>query len=143
MTIIDANLLLYAYNADAPQHSAAARWLAELVQGGEPVALPWVTLWAFLRISTNPRIWDNPLPSARAFAIVNEWLALPGVVVLPPGPRHLELLERLVLEHKAAGPLVTGAILASLAFETGATLASTDQDFGRFQGLQWVNPISR
>ena len=60
MTILDANLLLYAYNADAPQHQVAARWLAELLESGEAIALPWITVWAFIRIATNSRIWPNP-----------------------------------------------------------------------------------
>ena len=62
MTVIDANLLLYAYNADAPQQSAAAQWLTDLFESAETVALPWISVWAFLRISTNPRIWLPPSP---------------------------------------------------------------------------------
>jgi len=143
LTVIDANLLLYAYNADAPQQGTAARWLTSLVESGETIALPWVTIWAFIRISTNPRIWNNPLPTQRALAIVGEWLGLPDVIVMQPGPRHLELLKRLVMEHNAAGPLVTDAVLAALAVENGALLASTDQDFGRFSELRWINPLSK
>ena len=37
MTVVDANLLLYAYNADAPQQPAAARWVAELSERGDTV----------------------------------------------------------------------------------------------------------
>jgi uncharacterized protein len=143
VTVIDANLLLYAYNADAPQQSAAARWLTDLFESAETVALPWVSVWAFLRISTNPRIWDNPLSAQQVFAIVSEWRALVDVVLLQPGPRHSEFLQRLVTEHQASGPLVTDAVLAALAMENGALLASTDQDFGRFKGLRWVNPLSQ
>ena len=62
MTIIDANLLLYAYNADAPQQRIAARWLAQLLGSGEMIAMPWVTLWAFIRIGANSRIRANPRP---------------------------------------------------------------------------------
>jgi hypothetical protein len=142
LTIIDANLLLYAYNADAPQQSAAAQWLAELVDSGEPVGLPWVTIWAFVRISTNPRIWANPLSATQAFAIVKDWIAQPGVILLQVGPRHAELLERMVSEYAATGPLVTDAVLAALAIENGALLASTDQDFRRFPILRWVNPLA-
>ena len=142
MTIIDANLLLYAYNADAPQHVAAAKWLGALLDSSEPIALPWVTIWAFVRISTNLRIWPNPLEAKQAFAIVREWVSQPGVIILQPGPRHAELLERLVSEHVATGALVTDAVLAALAMENGGVLASTDQDFGRFSGLRWVNPLA-
>jgi uncharacterized protein len=141
MTILDANLLLYAYNADAPQQRIAAQWLTKLFQSGELVGLPWVTIWAFIRISTNSRVWANPRPAKEAFAIVREWLAQPGVVALQPGPLHAEILEKLVCEHGATGPLVTDAVLAALAIEHGALLASTDQDFRRFPDLQWVNPL--
>jgi len=141
MTIIDANLLLYAYNADAPQQPMAAQWLGKLLASGEMVALPWVTIWAFIRISTNSRIWPDPRPAREAFAIVGEWLAQPGVVALQPGPLHAEILERLVGEYAAIGPLVTDAVLAALAMEYGALLASTDRDFRRFPELRWLNPL--
>lgn len=141
MTVIDANLLLYAYNADAPQQKAAASWIAELLESGETIALPWMTVWAFIRICTNPRIWEHPRPVKDAFQIVGQWLAEPGVVVLEPGPRHWELLQSLVVKHKASGPLLTDAALAAIAMEHGALLASTDQDFSRFQGLRWINPL--
>ena len=142
MTVIDANVLLYAYNADAPQQAAAAQWLTELLATGEPVALPWITIWAFIRICTNSRIWSSPLPAKHAFAIVEEWLGQPDVIVLQPGPRHGELLERLITTYGVTGALVTDAVLAALAIENGARLASTDQDFRRFPEVRWVNPLS-
>jgi toxin-antitoxin system PIN domain toxin len=142
MTILDANLLLYAYNADAPQQPMAAQWLGKLLASGEMVALPWATIWAFIRISTNSRIWSNPRPASEAFAIVREWLAQPGVIPLQPGPLHAEILEKLVTDHGATGPMVTDAVLAALAMEHGALLASTDQDFRRFPDLRWLNPLA-
>lgn len=142
MTIVDANLFLYAYNADAPQHSATARWLGELLKSGETIALPWVTLWAFLRISTNSRIWAHPLSVEQVFSIIEEWIAQPGVVVLQSGPRHAEILKQLAMEHRVAGPLVTDAVLAALALENGALLASSDQGFRRFSELRWTNPLN-
>jgi uncharacterized protein len=142
VTILDANLLLYAYNADAPQQPAAARWLTKLLESGEPIALPWVTIWAFIRIATSARIWSNALSAKQVFAIVEEWLAQPGIVVLQPGPRHAEILKQLIIEHSVTGPLVTDAVLAALTLENGALLASTDQGFRRFPGLRWTNPLS-
>ena len=111
MTVVDANLFLYAYNADAPQQRAAAEWLTKLLESGETIGLPWVTLWAFIRISTNSRIWTNPRPAAEAFAIVREWLAQPGVMALQAGPLHLEILERLMRDHGAVGSMASDAVL--------------------------------
>lgn len=143
MIILDANILVYAYNADAPQHAAAAAWVEELFGSDETIGLPWMTLWAFLRIVTNPRLWPNPRPVMEAFQIVREWLAHPGVFIIDPQERHIGLLERLVTEHRAAGPMLSDAALAALALEHGAVLVSTDQDFSRFRNLRWRNPLGR
>jgi uncharacterized protein len=143
VTIIDANVLLYAYNADAPEQRAAEQWLTMLLASGDTVAIPWVTVWAFLRISTNARIWLNPLHAKQVFEVVGEWLAQPNVVLLQPGPRHASLLERVILEHGIVGPLVTDAVLTAMALENGATVASTDEDFRRFPEIRWVNPVKQ
>lgn len=143
MTILDANVLLYAYNADAPQQPAIARWLKRLLESGEPIALPWITAWAFLRIATNSRIWAKPLAAKQAFAIIEEWIGQPGVVLLQPGPGHAGILRRLVIEFGVTGPLVTDTVLAALALENGALLASTDQGFRRFPQVRWTNPLGQ
>jgi toxin-antitoxin system PIN domain toxin len=143
VTILDASILLYAYNADAPQHKSSRRWLENLYASPDWIGLPWLTLWAFIRISTNPRLSPIPLPAAEAFQIVRMLLAQPNSTVVEPGPRHAGILERLVEDHQATGPLLTDAVLAALAVEHGATLASTDRGFARFQELHWVNPLGR
>lgn len=142
MILLDANILLYAYNADAEQHPGALQWINERLDGGEVIGLPWVTVWAFIRLSTNPRVFPNPRSAKEVFAIVRDWLAQPGVVIVQPGPRHAEILERLAVQFAATGPLVTDAAIAAMAIEHGATLASTDQDFRRFPELRWVNPLA-
>jgi toxin-antitoxin system PIN domain toxin len=141
VTIVDVNVLLYAYQADSPQHQAAASWLQNLFAGEDVIALSWITLWAFVRIGTNPRAWPSAIPITRVFEIIRGWLAEPGVVIVHPGPRHAELFERLVTEARAGGSLVSDAALAALALENGAVLASTDRDFSRFTDLRWVNPV--
>jgi toxin-antitoxin system PIN domain toxin len=141
LTILDANVLLYAYDSSSPQHAAAAAWVEALFASPETIGLPWQTIWAFLRVRTNLRLVSAPKPPADTFAIVREWLELPGVVLLQPGPRHADILEKLVVEQGAIGPLVSDATLAALAIEHGSILASTDRDFQRFEQVRWVNPL--
>ena len=142
MTVLDVNVLLYAYNADAPQQAAAARWLGELLESSETIAIPWITVWGFVRISTNSRIWDKPRTAEDSFAIIRDWLGQPNVIALEPGARHCDILENLVSKNQALGPMVTDAVLAALAIEHGASLASTDHDFRRFPELQWIDPMN-
>jgi hypothetical protein len=142
MTILDANILLYATDAAAPQYRAVSDWLKKSLAGGEVVGLPWITLWAFLRVSTNSRLWANPKSGSEASGLIRLWLAQPGVVVPEPGPGHAAIIERLIGEYSVTGPLMTDAALAALAIEHGAVLASTDQDFRRFPEVRWVNPLA-
>lgn len=141
MILLDANILLYAYNSDAPQYETVSSWLEGHLTGPDLIGLTWPTLWAFIRISTNPRIWSNPKPIAEAVGIARDLVALPGVVVVQPGSRHLQLLEETASSAGTAGAGLTDAVLAALAIENGATLASTDSNFSRFENLRWVNPL--
>jgi uncharacterized protein len=138
----DVNLLLYAFDATAPRHDRARRWLEEQLSGTETVALTWVVLLAFVRVSTNPRVFEKPLPASDAFDIVDGWLAQPCTTIVDPTDRHLAFLQDLLEPLGTAGNLTTDAHLAALAIEHGAELCSSDADFARFPGLRWTDPLS-
>ena len=108
----------------------------------ETVALPWVVVLGFLRITTSHRIMPRPLTAEQALAIVDGWLEMPGVVLLNPGEEHWSILRELLAASGTAGNLTTDAHLAALAIEHGCELYSTDGDFARFGRLRWVNPIA-
>ena len=77
MILVDANLLLYAYRPRAEQHETSRAWLESVLSGSEFVRFAWVSVWAFLRISTNPRVFERPLLSSEALAAV-EFVAGPA-----------------------------------------------------------------
>jgi len=143
MILVDANLLLHAYNPRATEHEASREWLEGTLSSLELVRFAWLTLWAFLRISTNPRVFEHPLSTLEADRIVSSWLMQPAAGVLEPGERHWEILQRLLQSGQTVGPLVMDAVLAAIAIEHGATLCTTDRDFARFDGLTWRNPLTR
>jgi hypothetical protein len=138
----DVNLLIYAYNREAPRHTAARQWWEAALNADEPVAIPWVTMLGFIRLMTHRAVLVSPLPPKIAIGHVRSWLERPNVRVMEPGPRHLELLEQAVHSLGTAGPLTTDAHLAVLAIEHQCQLYSNDADFVRFPGLRWVNPIA-
>ena len=141
MILIDANLLLYAYHPGAGQHEKSRAWFEAVLSGPDLVRFAWLTLWAFIRIATNARVFDRPLSVSEAEAAISSWLAQPVAGILEPGERHWDILRSLVREGQATGPLVMDAVLAAIALEHGATLCTTDRDFSRFSGLRWINPL--
>ena len=141
MIVLDVNILLYAYGGPSPQHGKARACVEELFSGAEPVGLPWQTIAAFLRISTNSRLAGSR-PVAEAAHEIEDWLKQPCVRVLVPGEDHWVILRRMVVEGQASGPLVSDAQIAALTIEYGGVLYTTDRDLARFPGLRWTNPLS-
>lgn len=142
MLLADANLLLYAYNSSAPEHDAAREWLESSLSAPAPFALSWWTIGAFLRLTTNRAVFPHPYSPQEASRAVSSWLDRPNVVVLEPGPEFWVIARRLIEESNARAALIQDALLAALAIEQGATLATHDVDFRRFSGLETIDPIA-
>lgn len=143
MWLLDANVLVYAHVRDFPQHERARSWLDGQLNGPTRVGLPWASLLAFLRIVTNPRVFRQPESMSDAWRQVTAWLDHDNTWVPEPTDRHASVLGGLLLAAGVQGNLVPDADLAALALEHGLTLCSTDGDFGRFEGLRWLNPVTQ
>lgn len=141
MILIDANILIYAHVSSFAQHTDAREWLDRQLNGSSSVGLPWAVLLAFLRLVTNPRVFEKPEPIGDAWRQANAWLACETVWIPQPTERHPELLGEFLGLPGMHGNLVPDAHLAALAVEHGLTLCSTDGDFARFRGLRWLNPM--
>lgn len=136
MQLVDANVLLYAVNAEAAHHASARAWLDRALSGQEPVGFAWVVLLAFVRIATRSGAFPQPLHADDAVGVVELWLEQPAATVVEPTPRHAALLRGLLDEAGIGGNLVNDAHLAALALEHGAEIVSFDRDFGRFAGVR-------
>lgn len=142
MIVLDANLLIYAYYSQSPYHQKAGDWLEEVFSEPNPIGLPWQSVSAFLRISTNSKLVGSRYSVEEVARIVDEWTARPNIRMLSPGDNHWQLFRRMVIEGQASSALVTDAHLAALTIEYGGILHTTDRDFARFPGLRWVNPLA-
>ena len=141
MILVDANLLLYAYDSSAARHRPARRWLEDVLSGEDAVRFALVSLLAFLRVSTNSAVFRRPLSSRDAIALVTAWLDVPVAGIAEPTERHWSVLEDLGGRGQARGPLLMDAHLAALAIEHGAMLYTTDRDFARFPKLRFRDPL--
>ena len=142
MILPDVNLLIYAHNLRAPQHPRALAWWNRCLEGHDGVALAWVVVLGFVRITTHPKIFERPLSVGDALGRVEEWLTLPQVHLIHPPQGHFQAWSTLLKQLGTAANLTTDAHLAALAIERGLVLHTTDADFSRFPGLKWRNPIA-
>lgn len=140
--LVDANVLIYAKFSDFPQHPACCSWLDDALNQPDPVGLPWHSLMAFMRISTNRRIFNRPLSVEQAVAQIAEWVARANVWHPEPSEQFAQTFSELAQSAQATGNLVTDAYLAALARVHGLTVVSTDSDFARFAAVRWLNPVT-
>lgn len=141
MIVVDTNLLVFAYDSQAPRHAAARLWWEAALSGVEPVGVPWVVVLAFTRLLTHPTICDRPVTAATVRGIVATWLAQPQVRLLAPSDRTMETFFTLLDAAGTGGNLATDALIAAHAIEHAGVVHSDDRDFGRFAGLRWRNPL--
>jgi len=140
VNVVDANVLLYAVNADAELHDEARSWLEDQLTGRSTVGFTWSALLAFLRLATRPGLFPTPLQVGGALDLVGTWLAQPSSVVLEPTALHLQVVRGLLMSSGTGGNLTSDAHIAALAIEHRGTVVTYDRDFGRFPGVSWTSP---
>lgn len=142
MQLPDVNILVYAHRVESPEHERYAEWLTQAAQGPEPFALSELGASGFVRIVTNPRIWEQPTPLEDALEFIQRLRARSNARLLTHGPDSWAIFARLCLAARARGKLVADAYHAALAVEHGCELITADADFGRFPGLRHRHPLA-
>ncbi|MFP4427417.1 MAG: TA system VapC family ribonuclease toxin [Spirochaetaceae bacterium] len=142
MRLIDANLLIYAYAESLPHHPRTKEWLESVLNGVARVGIPWESSLAFVRIVTNPRVFERPAPISDAWGQVKSWLDAPTVWVPSATEKHAEVLDQLLAGGGLGPNHIPDAYLAAIAIEHGLVLCSTNRDFARFPGIKIENPLA-
>lgn len=140
MTLVDVNVLVYAFQPTSPHHAAARAWLDALRE--RPFSVADEAILGFMRIVTNTRIFATPATVGEALAFVSALRASPGWRELPRTATRWATLRRLCDATGARAANLSDAWLAVLALEHDAVLASADRDFAAMPGLRWVNPLA-
>lgn len=141
---LDANILLYASDESSPHYRQATDFLKACVEGSDLLCLTWMTVMAYQRIATHPRIFQNPLSPTEAWDNIRRLLAQPRVRMLVEAPDFAEHYEEVASAFPVRGNLVPDAHLAAILRQHGVgVLFSADADFRKFTGLKVINPFSR
>lgn len=141
MILPDANLLLYAYDQSSPFHIRAKEWCEHIMSGPSPVILLPAVVFGFVRISTHPRVFQEPLAVSDAASHVRSWLSIRHVQLHEMLPEDVEAALHLLESAGTAGNLTTDAQIAAVAMRLDAQVHTADLDFGRFPRARFVNPL--
>jgi len=132
------NVLVYAHREESPSHERYAAWLVNLASGPEPFAISEFVMHGFIRVVTNPKIFDPPSTVAQALEFLDALLALPTCSVIRGGSNHWSIFRNLCETGELRGKIAADAVHAALAIETGCEWVTADTDFARFAPpLRW------
>lgn len=143
MIIPDANLLIYAYDSECRFHPGAKRWLGELMEGDDRVGLCGPVVFAFIRLSTNPKLFRHPLSVEEAAERVRSWMDVPVTTWEDTKISDLETALGYLEEIGVGSGLAIDAKIAAIARRRAAVIHTADTDFRRFRGVRAINPLMR
>lgn len=139
---LDANILLYASNADEQLHGRARELVERLASGPELLYLFWPTIMAFLRIATHPTIFPSPVAPEQAIAAISALLGRPTVRTESEDSGFWETYRALAGDD-TRGNHVPDAHLATLMRGNGVKVIYTrDRDFHRYEGIEPRDPFA-
>lgn len=140
--LLDSNILLYAKMNSMPEHKVVAKWLEEAVSDrNNTVSICETSVLAFLRISTNEKIFKPILPGSEAEKFIDGFLGCPNVNLIHTSFNHFLEVIKLMDELNLQGNLVMDVHLAVLALSIGATLVTRDKDFTKISYLKTFSPL--
>jgi uncharacterized protein len=142
MILPDADVLIYAFRKDFPQHAVCRRWLVGVVSGPARFGMSPLVLAAVVRITTNPRAFRVPSTLEEALGFCENLRGQPHCQIVDAGERHWPVFRRLCIECDIRGSHVTDAWFAALAIEWGCEWVTYHRDYARFPGLNWRVPTA-
>lgn len=138
--LLDANVLVYAINADAPQHAASRTVVQAALERRLPGVLVPQVLLEFFSVITGPRRLPRALPSTTAWGDVAALRA--GLPVLDVQPAALNILGELVASHQPIGRAIFDCFLVAQMRSHGIVTICTYnvQDFARLRDVEALTP---
>jgi uncharacterized protein len=138
--IVDANVLVYAMDADAPQHHASRTLLEAARDSSTTLYVTSQILCEFYSIVTNSRRVPRPRSSADAVRAISDLLVF--LHVLPIPARAVEGWLDLLRRHPVTGGDVFDLQIVATMMANGLQRIYTfnTDDFGMFPELGVVAP---
>jgi toxin-antitoxin system PIN domain toxin len=137
--------LVYAHNADVPQHSAARALHDAVTESRVSACITYQNLLEFFAIVTNPRRVARPLSAAWARKVLERYLAHPSFRLIRPTEETGAWLLRLLAKVPVKGAGVFDLFLAATMLTHDITAIATfnAEDFSRIPGVEVFDPASR
>jgi toxin-antitoxin system PIN domain toxin len=139
---VDANILLYASNTEAPEYKKALAFLEDRSRDADLMCLTWPALMAYHRMATHPAIFRQPLDPNEAWKNIQSLLALPRVRVIGEEDGFAELYLDLTSDLNIRGNLVPDGHIATILRQHGVgRIYTADSDYRKFAFLEVINPL--
>lgn len=140
MILLDANVLIYAVNEDAPQHTMSAALIRAALNGQVPGLLaPQVLLECYSVITNGRRVSHPLLPEQAAQVLGTLAAALP---VLETSASAFTTLVELIGRHRPIGAAVFDLFLVAQMQSQGVRSIATynSADFLGVEGIEALSP---
>jgi toxin-antitoxin system PIN domain toxin len=139
--LVDTNVLVYAVFPASPQH-AASRALIDQATASSPLYLTTQTLAEFYAVVTDARRVTHPRQPDEAIDAIEQFLALPGMMMLTSPPDLVTRWLTLARQQQVVRGDIFDLLLAASSLGNGISRVYTfnKSDFDTIPGIDVVTP---
>jgi len=137
--VFDVNVLVLAQRGDQPGHDAALAFVEAATAGERPFCILPVVGSGVVRVSTHPRIFQEPTPLRDVLGFLDALRGRAPHIVLDEAAAW-PVFSRVCRSYDARGNRVPDAYLAALAIANGAALVTADRGLARYTELSVEHP---
>ena len=139
LALVDTNVLVYAVDDGAPQHSAAKAFYDRAVAGDVALCVSPQILFEYVSVVTNAKRVMVPSTADEAWADVEAFVAAFQVIV--PAPGYLDRVRAIAKNLRIGGAHVFDLVHAQTALDNGVSEVYTyDQGFPVLPGIVIKTP---
>ena len=103
MFVVDTNILIYAADADSPEHEKCRELVETWRRQTSPWHLTWGIVYEFLRVSTHPKVFQKPFNLKEAWTFIKAILVSPSLTPLIPTTRHEKVSSEVLQKYLKFG----------------------------------------
>jgi len=142
LRMIDANILVYAFDEDSPFNRRCRALLESAQVGNVELCVAPQTLAEWYAVVTNPKRVSRPRTPAEATKVIDNVLSLPGLFVVPVPTDVVERWMQLLQERPVRGGKIFDLQLIATMQGNGLCKIYTFNvsDFEKVDGIEVLQP---
>lgn len=142
ISLLDANVLVYARNTQSPYHERAKAVRDQVLTGTIAACIAPQVLWEFFAVVTNSKRIEKPLSPVDAYEEIEQYWNSEMFIKILPNENTFVIVGRLIGKYQVTGQHIHDVHLVATMIDNNVfTIYSGDETLQKFTEIRAINPF--